>query len=63
MDKVITLLDKIYKKNGNYYTIQKIHDEYIIGITPFNGHMVHGKGKTLEEALINFLDKHRGVPC
>lgn len=55
---VLEELEKLYHSK-NYYTVQKIHHEYIVGVTPFNGHMVYGKGKTLEEAFFDFLSKKK----
>ena len=55
---VIEELEKLYKKD-NYFTVQKIHHGYIVGLTPFNGWMLYGKGATLEEAYNDFLTKRK----
>lgn len=63
MNEVIEILEKLCKAPDHYF-IHKVKTTkasvyvYEVGITPYNsGSSICGRGKSLQEALENFLSK------
>ena len=62
-DEVIKMLEGICQGQNSFsitkHRVTKYQSyTYTVGICPPNSHMTWGKGKTLSEAMINFLEKY-----